>query len=83
MCKCSQQVCFWASVLVLSTLTVVRIADRYTYVCMMLMGPSVLAPIFDQAMIRIEGAAGSKGGAKLLWPLASAAALAAVSYTAT
>jgi hypothetical protein len=59
------------------------VADRYTYVCMMLMGPSALAPILHLVMSKTEGAIGGKANAKLLWPVASAVALAAVAYTST
>ena len=56
-------------------------ADRYTYVCMLLMGPSVLAPIFRSLIDKVEQ--GNKGMGKLLWPAASASGLALVAYYST
>ena len=48
---------------------------------MLLMGPSVLAPIFRSLMDKVEQ--GNKGMGKLLWPAASASGLALVAYYST
>jgi tetratricopeptide (TPR) repeat protein len=58
-------------------------ADRYSYVCVMTMGPAVLASLLAWSVHQLEKATVIKSNAKSFWPLASAVALAAVAYTTT